>query len=1447
MQTKLSKSFAKELSKKAGVEISVGGVDIRPFSTLILKDIFVEDYESDTLVHIGKLYAKLSKISFGKKLLDVNELELNKLTLNLYEDKNRILDLEKIISSLVQVESDSIPVDTVQDKSWLYFIKNISISDSKFNYKTIDAVEQDFGMNYDDIKVENLNIRAENISQYPDSLVMDIKNLSCDEASGLKLKKLEATTWITSSQWGMSDVRIESEHSSLEAKHLLFNYVSGKSYWAHFTKKMQLDFKVTKSDISLIDIAYFNPLVKGFTAHGNVTGDVYGTVVSLKGKNINVDYGKNTNIKGSFYMNGLPKLSNTYLDAKFSKLETSIADIESVFIPGLESNYIKLPSNFDKLGMLNYKGGFSGFLTDFIFSGHFDTELGRIATDIILKPNDKEKTLDFSGEISSKDFNIGEMIEFKSVERTGFDIKSTGKVKHGEISGVIKGDLNNFILYGYNYKKLALDGEFSSTKFDGSIKLHDPNIDFDFIGKVDFSKDFLTMNFESNLYYAKLQPLKLNPKDKNSLLSFAISADFIANDIDNINGAIQINKIDYMNSKGNFIQDSIYISSFSDDRAKKLNLSSDLLDAYMVGEFELKDVQNSINQIMYSYFPEKEGQKQLKFNTDNQFNFNIKIKNLNDLTKLIFPELSLSRNTIIKGSYIEFNKYFNLNINCPKFKYGSNSLNKTAIDIENKNNELKFICRTDELSIGDFFKVYNISQNIKILPNNIDYELLWSNWGEKTYSGNLIAHANRNISESLAWNIDIEPGNIITADKEWNFDKANIKLDSSSYEIHDFIIESGEQKISVDGRLSKNLDDKLKIIASNLNIENLNSDSNSKIKGLINGEIELADISSGSELNSKIVLSDFSVDKYNIGNMEVSSKWNSESKLLNFYAKSENQNKKEIELIGGFNPKTDSIDMMGYINSFRLEVLSPLVEDYCKNIKGNLSGNIHITGTTSDINSKGYIQFNNSSFYVIPTNTEYFCNDKIDIESQEVLFDNFCIYDKYNNKACLYGAINNINNENLNLDLALNMNDFMVLDTENKPDSDFFGNLFLSGITKIYGGPSNLDIDLSIETSKNSSINIPLNNASDVSQTNFISFINNYDLSNREEIRQESEEEQSNLKLKGEFKLNPQTKIQVIFDPTVGDIIQMNGIGQISFAFDENNEIRLDGDYIIKEGKYFFSLQNVINKRFELEEGGAIRWKNSLAYEAELDINAIYRVKTTLYDLLLNTPHIDNTRKVNVECKMLLSNQISNPNINFDINFPSLDRQTQSIVSGLFSNEEEINRQILSLLVLNRFYTPEYLRATDANFVNKNSSYAVGVTTSELLSNQLSNWLSQISSDFDIGVSYRPGDDLTKDEIELALSTQIFNDKVSINGNLGTDNNKTTSNDFVGDVDVNVKIDKKGKLQLRAFTRSNDHNMIYEEQRNKQGVGISYKENFNTVKELFRRYLNHFRRQEKQK
>jgi len=277
----------------------------------------------------------------------------------------------------------------------------------------------------------------------------------------------------------------------------------------------------------------------------------------------------------------------------------------------------------------------------------------------------------------------------------------------------------------------------------------------------------------------------------------------------------------------------------------------------------------------------------------------------------------------------------------------------------------------------------------------------------------------------------------------------------------------------------------------------------------------------------------------------------------------------------------------------------------------------------------------------------------------------------------------------------------------------------------------------------------------------------------------------------------------------------------------------ITGDYTIEEGDYQFTLQNMPVKKLEIEPGGTIKWTRDVA-TAQLDIDAVYRTKASLYDLLQDESNTDLTQRIPVECHLMMSGYLENPSFDFNIVVPpTSDDIARSQLANL--TEEEMNKQIISLLILNRFMP---LQGSGSG-TSRGYANAGLATTTEVLSNQLNYWLSQISNDFDIGFNYRPGDELTSDEVEVALSKQFFNNRMTlnVNGNYDVRQTNADANQLVGDVEVEYKINPSGKLRLKAFTRANDH-LLYEYAPYTQGVGLFYREEFNSFGELFKKYRN---------
>jgi hypothetical protein len=96
--------------------------------------------------------------------------------------------------------------------------------------------------------------------------------------------------------------------------------------------------------------------------------------------------------------------------------------------------------------------------------------------------------------------------------------------------------------------------------------------------------------------------------------------------------------------------------------------------------------------------------------------------------------------------------------------------------------------------------------------------------------------------------------------------------------------------------------------------------------------------------------------------------------------------------------------------------------------------------------------------------------------------------------------------------------------------------------------------------------------------------------------------------------------------------------------------------------------------------------------------------------------------------------------------------------------------------------------------------------------------------------------------VEVGLSKQFFDDRLSVNGSVGVPVNGNQTNQLVGDVEAEYKITKDGRWKAKAFNRSNQFgstSSLAQQNAYTQGVGVQFSTDFENWKEfldkLFRR------------
>ncbi|HKL40306.1 MAG TPA: translocation/assembly module TamB domain-containing protein, partial [Cryomorphaceae bacterium] len=332
----------------------------------------------------------------------------------------------------------------------------------------------------------------------------------------------------------------------------------------------------------------------------------------------------------------------------------------------------------------------------------------------------------------------------------------------------------------------------------------------------------------------------------------------------------------------------------------------------------------------------------------------------------------------------------------------------------------------------------------------------------------------------------------------------------------------------------------------------------------------------------------------------------------------------------------------------------------------------------------------------------------------------------------------------------------------------------------------------------------------------------------------------SGVSMRLNVEATPDATIRIIFDEKAGDILQGRGSGKISLETSESGEFNMFGRYEILSGDYNFTLKNLISKRFTLRPGGTIGWYGD-PYNADLDLSAVYSVRTPLRPIMIESRDQDQYRsREMVNVLMNLTGKLLSPTIQFEIELPQATENERTQLASAVSSVNQLNQQVFSLLILNRFIAIAAQEQAGTGVVSGVAAFT-NTSTSEFISNQLSGWLSEISNEFDIGLNYRPGDQITNQEIAVALSTQLFDERLLISGSFGVTNSTEAQfaegqSGILGDFLLEYMLTKDGKIRLKVFNETNPYEVFSTStSMYTQGVGLIYQEDFNTIDEFFRK------------
>lgn len=1412
---------------------------------MIFEDVYLGDKAGNTIGSARKLIINIGRIRPASKTLYLQELSAENLYLDIHKYKgDNLYNYNDLISNFGSDTTSS----GFRFTDWKLICTKLSVKASSFIYHNENKSGKPTGMDYHFIKVDSINGLMRDVKIEGDTFDFRINNISGHEQSGLGIKGFSGNFRLSPIWLRADDVKAHTQNSNFDLD-FVFNY---RNYyaWEEFTDSVYMAGNIRPSRI---DLAELSPFSNYLTAMHNVisfAGLVKGPVVDLKSENASIRYGNITAFEGSIRFSGLPAIEETFIRIQMNKFTTSKADIENFQLPGEDriANYFKLPNSLKAMGFIKAQGEFTGFYNDFLANASIQTGLGNVNTFLGLRQNAKGK-MTYEGKLGLENFQMG---KFLILEKYLGRITANAIVE-GQGTNIndafikLNGQINSIELYGYNYTNTSIRGEFAEKRFSGHLLTQDPNINFSFDGTIDLDADIPEFDFSSVIENANIQKLGLIDRDDDKAqLSAKIFTKFRASNIDNIEGSIELYDINYSEKNTRYPGSKITLLTIPEsEQRKRISLKSDFADIDIRGKIFFSKIAESVQLFVNNYLESFNLRHNLvvRDSTGQNFTYQVVLKKMDAITELFMPQWEIAPNTRLSGYFDSDGRSFliegsstEIGINGIKLqdvKLFSQTQNN-LISLSNSIRKVLFVKSTEKI---EEISADSLIITANILNDSVFFSTVWNNINpSKKNSGDLSGYIS--FSDDEAINMHLVHGKIILDDSLWQIHPQNkIVFDSGFTQFRQFGISTNHQEVIIDGLLGN--DSTMRLRSSFKNFDLSGTDPflipfDVNLDGFINGSIDFFDIRHNPRVISALSLEQFHFNKQNLGTVTVSSLWNDAGQYLQMDARSLLSGKhfaySPIYLKGFYYPydKNQNFDIDVGFENLGLSSFEDFTKEVVSNLQGFVSGSLHLNGTKDLPQIEGKIKFIRTGFRINYLNTFYSFTNEIELKKNSIQIPALVLTDSLGNKALCSGFITHKNLSDFYFNLSVRPEKLSMLNTNATHNRYFYGQAAGTGLLKVTGPPDNINMDISITTNRGTEISVPLNNSMEILESSFIVFKSKDTLQEQKSAFFESQRKVQGFTMNFDLNITPEARMEINLPSNAG-VIESRGEGNLKLDISSKGDFDLSGEYKISSGNFLFRLKNVISRLLEIEPGSTIKFDGN-PYDAEINLEASYLSRTTLTGLGLELDSSITGVRVPVKCIIQLRKRLINPEIKFRIEFPKLDDSFRQIVYSKLdtTNETLMTQQFISLLVLNNF-----------SFTVNNSSLgnSLGISSFQVISNQVSNLLSQISREFDIGVNYRPGDAISSQELELALRTQIIDNRVTIDGNLGVrgdENSRRTSN-VVGDILVEVKLTDDGKLKVKAFNRSNEIDLLNYTAPYTQGIGIFYRKEFNSVLDLFRK------------
>jgi hypothetical protein len=1451
---------------------------------------------NNTSVQLSNATIDVGSIDLENQIFNINRVNINGLFVDVFlydwevdstliEDKNIIATADEIPDFFFEEESGALNLkipDSVKVEGMLLTLDRVKGSNNSFKLTNtrsfVKPVIREGSVDYSNMLVEDINFNFNAVKFVDKVFTAENSDMNFEEQSGFVCERLYANELeLSSDHLNLFDMELRTDKSVL-GDSISLNFKEYSAF-SRFPFEVSLDVRLNEGMVAVEDVMKVAPSLRDnrfFTLNSTelfmLSGQVKGVVDDLRGRDIDIQLGRDFRLNGDFSFQHLLDIENRFLSLNLDQCRTSVYAIKNL-IP-----FVSLPDNFNKLGRLNFKGGFSGFFNNFNAYGELETEIGVANMDMNMDIKGGKELASYKGQLNLSDFDLAYWTGVEDLGKVYFSstLEDGKGLTANTASAILNASIDTLEYKGYKYKDLAYAGKLDKNTVSGGFLAKDENFDIYFNGRIDFQPQEPIFDFILEVKKFNLYALNISKTPRS------ISGIFDVNlknfDLDKVRGEVEIQNVLYK-SEGMepFRLDLASITMDTiEGGGQELHFDSELGSVNYKGTETVSNFPKVLNEYVWNSYPDFMSlltKKTFESSLDSlkgDFALDVNIIDTKGLMKFANEKFGELEGVNLRFDFQGNDQLLDWSLSVPDFSFGNTALTDIYFEGEGEGDTSMFFLNIAEGQFGKRLQKepmeFAFFLKRDLLEVDVSTDKVFDFDNKLEINADLFTAENGDLKVHIKEEfLDLPDGYwTVGADNELQFGKDYILA-------KDFILSRDDYRIQIETYK----DNGLKILMDGFDLSLIDEFWDYRqmdFNGDLSAQLEVDDIMNFEGLSLLVHSDTFGINTDSYGLFDLKVNTPGIYQPLNIDLALEDGIQRKIAGVGTyklpFKPKNkkirlsnNKINRSNYVSmDFEVDDLPMNMLEYwigagVSNTIGNIDAGFSLNGPLNKMILDGEALITDAATTIDYLNVRYsFDNQKVALKEDIWEIVDGVIYDQDGNSAEVKGGIRHEYLRNLSLDALINTDKLNVLDTDSESDELYYGYANASGRASFTGTFLRPEFYITGSSLNGTAINIPVSYDTKANKVDFVEFINRQIDSTRLSV---IDDEPLGIQVNMEMNLTEDAVVKIIFDEQAGDILEGRGNGNLQMIVTRTGDFQMYGDYIVSSGSYLFTLFDfLVNKQFQVESGGTIRWTGD-PFGAELNLSANYgNLKAPVGGLISEylVGASDDVKKSanylhDVELSLLLSGIMTNPDVNFNLSFPTLTGELKNYVDTkmriLSQDQNQINLQVFGLIALGQFLPDQ------SNVIADNAPVNFGINTvTEVLSQQFSIYLTQLVqqwleedglvSGIDFDVAYKHLDERNNpdqqaqvwDQFQFRINNSLFEDRLSVNfgGNLSLNEVGQTDTFYLaGDYAVEYELNNNN-LMVR-FYQSTSPSLINGRVR-QTGLGLSYKKDFDDFNEF---------------